>query len=292
MVAVIVAAALPQGGRQPVPAGVPVLGRTALWLALVQRAGASYGVPAALELGLIAHESHGDYLAVDRDHNGTQDAGLAQINSGPAPGYPHWAEYGLTEDPYDPAANVAASLRILSANVQHYGDVRLALLAYNAGSPANGSRFAPGYAGDVLSYAQALQSGPEVAAWQVGGGGEAPGGPSAGVSSAASGTAYIVATAVAPTGPTVRYGGRDWTGLEPADAVSVRYGDRTVTAQASALAPWDLDRAMPPASSYWWVRVPMEAGGGAGSARVTAVWDRPVPGAAPLQASTTVGLHA
>ena len=86
-------------GGTAAPPGVSTLGRVAPWLPLVQADAQRYGVPAALELGLIAHESGGDYLATAQDPNGTTDAGLGQINSGPTPADPHWAEFGLKPTP-------------------------------------------------------------------------------------------------------------------------------------------------------------------------------------------------
>lgn len=41
-------------------------------------------------------------------------------------------DLGVT-DPYDPAQNVAAGTRYIGQLIQNYGDVRLALAAYNAG---------------------------------------------------------------------------------------------------------------------------------------------------------------
>ena len=276
------------------PAAIPVLGRTALWLPLVQRIAAPYALPAALELGLIAHESHGDYQAQDPDANGTVDAGLTQINSGPAPGHPHWAEYGLTQNPAAPAANVAAGSRILAADVQRYGDVRQALLAYNAGTPADGLRYAPRYPGDVLAYARQLQAGPVVAAWPTGGGWTATGGAWRAPAPSPGATAYIVVTAIAPSDATEHYAGQRWAALQQAAAVTVRVGGQTLMANTSASAPFDLQTAMPPDSFYWWVGIPI-APGETTRAGVTALWNRPPSGAAAhaavLRAGTSLVLR-
>ena len=56
------------------------------------RDAAAAGVPAALALAVIDHESGGDWAASHRNANGTTDAGLMQVNSA------NWAAYGLGGD--------------------------------------------------------------------------------------------------------------------------------------------------------------------------------------------------
>lgn len=274
-------------GPRPVPAAIPVLGRTALWLGLVQRSAAPYGVPAALELGLIAHESHGDYLALDRDANGTVDAGLAQINSGPPPADAHWAEYGLLQNPDDPSANVAASLRILSADVGRYGDVRDGLLAYNAGTPRRGLLYDPGYPGDVLAYARQIEAGPVVAAWPAGPGWTAGGAAWAGPASSAGHPVYVVVAAMAPAAGLQAYGGASWHGIAGPAAVSVRAGGRWIAGWPSILAPPGLRAAMPPDAAYWWA--PLEVAPGQGlDVEVEAEWAGAPPAGAARTGTGTV----
>lgn len=267
MVAVLRVEAPPR----PIPAVVPVLGRTALWLPLVQRVAARYGVPEALELGLIAHESHGDYTAVGPDPNGTIDAGLTQINSGPPPSYPHWAEYGLSANPDEPAGNVAASLRILSADVARYGNVSAGLLAYNAGTPAGGLRWDPRYPGYVLGYARQIEAGPVIAAWPVGAGWTAGASGWDGPAPAAGRPTYVVVAAMGPSGRTERYAGATWAALARPQAVTVTVGATTYVARPSNRAPAGLRSAMPPSSAYWWAAVALPAGR-AVAARATARW--------------------
>lgn len=94
----------------------------------------------SLFLALITHESGGNWRAFNRNTNGTNDAGLCQINSA------NWGKYGLTQDPYSPSQNIAAGVAILADALQQYGDELDALYAYNAGTPANGKQYNPTYA--------------------------------------------------------------------------------------------------------------------------------------------------
>ena len=287
----IIALAWQQGRPRPLPAAISVLGRTALWLSLVQRSAAPYGIPAALELGLIAHESHGNYQATGADANGTVDAGLTQINSGPQPGDAHWAEYGLAQDPVDPVANVGASLRILSADVQRYGGVRPALLAYNAGTPAAGLRYAPAYPGDVLGYARQLEAGPVLAAWPSGGAWSAAGTAWQATVPAVGLAGYVVVSAVAPTGAARTYAGSSWGALGTAEAVTVREGMQVRQAFGCGVAPADLRAAMPPDACYWWAPLRL-APRSSLRVEVAAVWEAPGTGHRVLRATTSLLLRA
>ena len=99
---------------------------------------------------IMTQESGGNPMALRRDSNGTVDAGLMQINSG------NWAAYGLTADPFDPARNIAAGVQMLAGDLRRYGNVALALAAYNAG-PGAVARwhgvppYAAGYVQSVLA---------------------------------------------------------------------------------------------------------------------------------------------
>ena len=75
---------------------------------LVPQDAAAAGVPAALALAVRDHESGGDWAAAHRNGNGTNDAGLMQVNS------ENWTAYGLGPDPYAPEANVRAGVAILA----------------------------------------------------------------------------------------------------------------------------------------------------------------------------------
>lgn len=77
---------------------------------------------AELFVALVARESAFDPRAVSTA--GAQ--GLAQLMPATA------AELGVT-DPFDPAENLDAGARYLAAQLQRFGDVALALAAYNAG---------------------------------------------------------------------------------------------------------------------------------------------------------------
>lgn len=249
------------GGTAALP-GVSTLGRVALWMPLVQAEAQRYGVPAALELGLIAHESGGDYLATAQDPNGTTDAGLGQINSGPVPTDPHWAEFGLQADPFDPAANVAASVRILAADLaQSGGHVQAALYAYNAGSVAAGLAFDPGYASAVLAASAQVEAGPILVAWPVGGQ-RLSAGTWRAPATAGPGAAYVVVTAMAPADPPAAGLRPRWLPLLAPSRVTAAVNGGTVGVAPSTTAPRGLQALMPPAAAYWWLVAPVTLAGG------------------------------
>ncbi|MFP5239761.1 MAG: lytic transglycosylase domain-containing protein [Acidobacteriota bacterium] len=93
-----------------------------LW---IQNAAAKHGIDRALLQALIEVESGGDAQAVSP--KGAQ--GMAQIMPGTA------QDLGL-KDAFDPAANIDAGCRYLKEQIKAFGDVRLALAAYNAGPEA------------------------------------------------------------------------------------------------------------------------------------------------------------
>lgn len=256
------------------PPGVSTLGRVALWLPLVQTEAQTYGVPAALELGLIAHESGGDYLATAQDPNGTTDAGLGQINSGPPPADLHWAEFGLRANPFDPAANVAASVRILAGDLaQSGGHVQAALYAYNAGSASAGLRFDAGYASAVLAASAQIEAGGILAAWPVGGLPVRSGAWRASASAGPEAT-YVVITAMAPADPPLSGSRPRWLPLLRPSGITAAVNGSAVEAKPSSTAPQGLRALMPPAASYWWLVAPITVTGDT-LVTVQATWPAP-----------------
>jgi soluble lytic murein transglycosylase-like protein len=93
-----------------------------VWIKL---ASTKHGLDPSLVQALIEIESGGDAAAVSP--KGAQ--GLMQIMPGTARGL------GLS-DPFDPSANIDAGSRYLREQLKAFGDVRLALAAYNAGPEA------------------------------------------------------------------------------------------------------------------------------------------------------------
>ncbi len=91
------------------------------WAAAIERAANDAGVDPALLAALVQHESGFRPDAVS--HAGA--IGLAQLMPGTAA--------GLGVNPRDPEENLAGGARYLREQLDRFGDVRLALAAYNAG---------------------------------------------------------------------------------------------------------------------------------------------------------------
>ena len=118
------------GPSQSLPSFVPDRFRDPLL-----RSAARWNVSAALLAAQLMAESGFDPYAVSPA--GAQ--GIAQFMPGTA------ASYGL-RDPFDPEAAIDAQARMMSGLLRHFGSVRLALAAYNAGSGAvDGCDCVPAY---------------------------------------------------------------------------------------------------------------------------------------------------
>jgi soluble lytic murein transglycosylase-like protein len=91
----------------------------------IKQASTKHNLDPSLVQALIEIESGGDAAAVSP--KGAQ--GLMQIMPGTA------RDLGLS-DPFDPSANIDAGSRYLREQLKTFGDVRLALAAYNAGPEA------------------------------------------------------------------------------------------------------------------------------------------------------------
>jgi len=104
---------------------VPKSSTSAQVKAWIKLASAKHSLDPSLVQALIEVESGGDAAAVSP--KGAQ--GLMQIMPGTA------RELNLS-DPFDPSANIDAGSRYLRDQLKSFGDVRLALAAYNAGPEA------------------------------------------------------------------------------------------------------------------------------------------------------------
>jgi soluble lytic murein transglycosylase-like protein len=92
---------------------------------IIQRAAAASGISADLVHAVVRAES--DYNPSCRSSAGAM--GLMQLMPGTARGL------GVS-DPWDPEQNVLGGARYLRQQLDHFGDIRLALAAYNAGPGA------------------------------------------------------------------------------------------------------------------------------------------------------------
>ncbi|MDW8107332.1 MAG: lytic transglycosylase domain-containing protein [Armatimonadota bacterium] len=119
------------------PVGFPVGGtpppglqlRVREWASLVEPVALRYGVDPELVLRIIQAESGGDPNAVSPKGA----IGLMQL-------MPETARALGVADPFDPAQNIEGGVRYLSHLIRRFGDLRLALAAYNAG-PGNVERY-------------------------------------------------------------------------------------------------------------------------------------------------------
>lgn len=103
---------------------VPVGNRGEI-ISMIREAANKYGVDSALFQGLVQQES-------DFNPRSTSSAGamgLAQLMPGTA------RALGVN-DPYDPRQNLEGGAKYLSQMIKQFGDVKLALAAYNAGPGA------------------------------------------------------------------------------------------------------------------------------------------------------------
>lgn len=91
------------------------------WAPAIQAAADEAGIDASLLAALVRHESNFDPAVTS--HAGA--IGLAQLMPGTAA--------GLGVDPHDPYENLAGGARYLRAQLDRFGDPKLALAAYNAG---------------------------------------------------------------------------------------------------------------------------------------------------------------
>lgn len=117
------APATPDTAAQVAPrdwaAGLPEAGQR--WAGLIEAAAAVHGLDPRLLAALVWQES--GFRSDARSPAGA--VGLAQLMPGTA------AELGV--DPYDPAANLDGGARYLRTQLDRFGNVELALAAYNAG---------------------------------------------------------------------------------------------------------------------------------------------------------------
>jgi len=108
----------PAGGTPP--PGMQIRARE--WEPMVAPIAARYNIDTELVLRIIEAESGGDPRAVSP--KGAQ--GLMQL-------MPETARALGVSDPFDPVQNIEGGVRYLSHLLQRFGDLRLALAAYNAG---------------------------------------------------------------------------------------------------------------------------------------------------------------
>lgn len=116
-----VASAAAQAG----PAGQPV--QRGIYDDAIAEAAARFHLPVAWISAVMRAESAGNYRAVSR----AGAIGLMQIM--PSTWDALSARYALGSDPFDPRANILAGAAYLREMIDRYGDLAVALAAYNAG---------------------------------------------------------------------------------------------------------------------------------------------------------------
>ena len=98
-----------------------------------EAAAVRYGVSSELLYAIARTESALDPQAVGRNHNGTRDIGLMQINSA---WLPKLAAHGIGErELFDACTNIHVGAWIIAGNVQRLGYTWDAVGAYNAANP-------------------------------------------------------------------------------------------------------------------------------------------------------------
>lgn len=266
------------GGTQ----GVSAQGRTLLWVQLVQSEARTVGIPSALELGLIQQVSGGNYLMANTLADGSTDAGLGQVNSGPPPADAGWASFGMAKNPDDPAKNVAATVQMLASDMaQAGGDITQGLGAYAAALAGNGGTANPSFAGDVFDLSDQFEVTPLLYAWPVGAQqtkgllGFIGGGTWLAPALAGQGTTWVIVTAEAPLETKRIYDNRSWAGLQPPTSLSASVNGSPVAVQPSASAPRTLAQLTPPDSAYWWLPVPVGTSAMT-QVNVSAIWTHTV----------------
>ena len=224
------------------------------------------GVPTALALAVMDHESGGQWTASHDNPNHTTDAGLMQVNSR------NWSRYGLSADPYAPAGNIRAGVTILAGDLAtHPNDVPAALEAYDGGGV--------GYAQAVLADVRAIESSAHLAVAQLGGGA---------LPAAGAGNQVVLVTAWAPFGAKTHYGGQSWPGLVAPDSLTATASGSPVPLTPCDQAAGTIRHLLPSGATCWVVIAPTGE-----PVTVAATWERTVtrtvtgPGGKPHTETTT-----
>ncbi|MDM7460516.1 MAG: lytic transglycosylase domain-containing protein [bacterium] len=111
------------------PPGMHIRPAVQQWTPLVAPIAARYNLDTELILRVIEAESGGDPRAISPKGA----IGLMQL-------MPETARALGVQDPYDPVQNIEGGVRYLNHLIQQFGDLSLALAAYNAG-PSNVRRY-------------------------------------------------------------------------------------------------------------------------------------------------------
>ena len=265
------------GGTQ----GAPPPMVTSLWEPVVANQ-PTFGIPAAVILGIISWESGGQWQATHLNADGSTDAGLMQINSR------NWAAWGISSHPHDPLGNLHAGAGILAADLQATGNnLTTALEDYNGGTP--------GYANNVLARVQQIDK-EAVYAWPLqgrqtrGAFGFLGGGTWLAPDTAGPGKAYLIATALCPCGAPISWDGlsiRPFIGTPATNDPLVRWR-YTIPGQPSttwsvmtpfSLSPQRLRQSMPPDTAFYESVLPLSKQ--PITAEVQAQWTWAPPGAPP-----------
>jgi soluble lytic murein transglycosylase-like protein len=90
-------------------------------------------VPEWILAGVIAYESGYVETARNRNSNGTNDLGIAQLNDKYLAYFADRFNDGQKVDPFNPLVSIRVAARYLAANHELFGDWQYAVAAYNCG---------------------------------------------------------------------------------------------------------------------------------------------------------------
>ncbi len=100
---------------------------------IIEHEAQAAGVPTWILAGVIQYESGYVETARNRNTNGTNDLGIAQLNDKYLAYFADRFNDGQRVDPFNPLVSIRIAARYLTANYELFGDWQYAVAAYNCG---------------------------------------------------------------------------------------------------------------------------------------------------------------